>query len=189
MLITISGASGVGKDTVAKFLLEIFPNTAFLRSFTTREPRDSDIGYEYISEEEFSRMEQRGVFAWPVPAHGNKYGTLKSDLFNIGLDDEKIYLSVLVPEIVERARMYARRYKTGDVLSIYLYCSDKNILRSRLLERGEKDIERRIKDCLNWDRDARRLPFFIWVDNSGDLETTKKEVARLIKEAGFLDLE
>lgn len=188
MIVTISGASGVGKDTLVDFLFYILPNTKFLRSYTTRKPRLGDRGYTYIGNDEFLAMQERGLFAWAVGSYDNMYGTSISDLVEMCNDKETIWFSVVVPKQIPEFIMWARRLKGGGVLSVYIYCKDTEILRQRLIKRGDKDIEKRLNDLSSFNLEASRQPSLVWVDNSGELEVTKRTVANIIKEAGFLDL-
>ena len=59
LLVVISGPSGVGKDTVARLLLEAPESFYFVVTATTRPPRPGEVdGYDYffVSHDEFARM-------------------------------------------------------------------------------------------------------------------------------------
>ena len=60
VLLVISGPSGVGKDTVARRLIDRQPdNFYFVVTATTRDPRPGEeqgVDYFFVSEEEFARM-------------------------------------------------------------------------------------------------------------------------------------
>ena len=59
LLVVISGPSGVGKDTVARLLLEAPDSFYFVVTATTRSPRPGEVdGYDYffVSHDEFARM-------------------------------------------------------------------------------------------------------------------------------------
>lgn len=59
-LVVISGPSGVGKDTVARRIIERRPNEFyFVVTAATREPRDGEVhgrDYFFVSNDEFARM-------------------------------------------------------------------------------------------------------------------------------------
>lgn len=60
LLIVISGPSGVGKDTIARRLIDRRPdNFYFVVTATTREPRPDEVNgrdYFFVSSDEFARM-------------------------------------------------------------------------------------------------------------------------------------
>ena len=60
LLIVISGPSGVGKDTIARLLIDRRPdNFYFVVTATTREPRPGEVNgrdYFFVSSDEFARM-------------------------------------------------------------------------------------------------------------------------------------
>lgn len=76
-LFILSGASGVGKDTVAHLLLERRPASFyFVVTATTREPREGEVhgqDYFFVSHDEFMRM----VSAGEMLEHAEVYGQLK----------------------------------------------------------------------------------------------------------------
>lgn len=180
MFLTISGPSCAGKDTTANFLFDIISGIDFLPSQTTRAPRTGDRGYVHVTDEEFEDMKKEGLFAWSVGPFGNKYGTLISDLEKAGLEDDIIWVAIITPDTVEKLRVWVERLGLGQVLSVYLYCSDEEEYERRLTIRGDKDIKRRLEECRNWDLEAKKHDFFIWVDNGGDLDKTRKTVLGIL---------
>jgi guanylate kinase len=71
IMIVISGPSGVGKDTIARMLIEQHPDEFhFVVTATTRPPRAGEVdGYDYIfvSTDEFARMiEEDELLEWAI---------------------------------------------------------------------------------------------------------------------------
>ena len=60
ILLVISGPSGVGKDTIARMLIDVRPeNFYFVVTATTRPPREGEVNgvdYIFVSNDEFARM-------------------------------------------------------------------------------------------------------------------------------------
>ena len=78
LLIVISGASGTGKGTVCKKILDDLPNVAYSISATTRKPRDGEVDgreYYFLSVDEFKRWIAEEKFLEFAEVHGNFYGT------------------------------------------------------------------------------------------------------------------
>ncbi len=77
ILLVISSPSGAGKTTLANKLAATF-NLHFSVSYTTRPPRTGEVNgkdYNFVSNEDFSRMVEAQEFAEWAVVHGNRYGT------------------------------------------------------------------------------------------------------------------
>lgn len=74
----ISAASGTGKTTLIKRLLQEIPQLSLSVSYTTRSKRPGEqegFDYHYISPEAFDEMVSRGEFFEWEEVHGARYGT------------------------------------------------------------------------------------------------------------------
>jgi guanylate kinase len=74
--IILCGAAGSGKDFFRDYLAKL--NVPYDVSYTTRPPRDGEEEghtYNYISEEEFVKLEKGGFFLEAVNFNGKYYGT------------------------------------------------------------------------------------------------------------------
>src|SRR3989344_6825726 len=159
MIITISGASGAGKTTIEKSLLNKLNNAEVVVSITTRDRRENDNPneYKYISKLWFRLLDKLGSFLWTVNIHGNWYGTLKSSVKKALKQYDKISLMILVPDRVKNLLDYARERGSEEfVLSFYILSPSSEILKKRLQDRGDSEFEiaKRIKDCEKWDAEA-----------------------------------
>ena len=77
-LIVVSGASGVGKGTVLKKVMERRHDLSFSVSATTRPPRPGEVDgvhYYFITKEKFEDMIRRGEFLEYDAHMANYYGT------------------------------------------------------------------------------------------------------------------
>ncbi len=78
LLIVISGPSGVGKQTIAKELLNLMPDLEVSVSATTRPIRKGEkdgVDYFFLSKEDFERKIKERFFIEYAEVHGNLYGT------------------------------------------------------------------------------------------------------------------
>ena len=176
MIITLTGASGSGKTTIAKKIMERLPNAHPLTSHTTRSPRPTDQrhDFEYLDTKTFDEMKERGEFLWTAQVADTRYGTSMS-LLQKALEDEAcIWIMLLVPEVLPTLYEFARTSHTHDSLtSFFIQVPDEDTLRERMKRRGDADeqIEKRIEACHDFESkaDASDIPY-IKIDNSGELD-------------------
>ncbi len=163
MIITLTGASGAGKTTIARELLEKIPiNSQMVPSHTIRKlrkPRPTDLPSEYkhVTRFWFWLLKVTGAFLWTVYPHGNSYGTTKRWVAKALKDNNEVYIMILFSDAVKNLREFAlEKSILGQVYSFYIYSPSQEVLRKRLEKRGDslEEIEKRLSDCLKWDQDA-----------------------------------
>ncbi|MBR6185175.1 MAG: guanylate kinase [Clostridia bacterium] len=177
MLIVISGPSGVGKGTIYRRLLDNDPSLTFSVSVTTRTPRPDEIDgvhYYFISCEAYDELLNQDAFLEHADVHGNRYGTLKSQV------DEKMAqgLSVVLDIDPQGARQVMSL--RSDCVSIFLLPKSISQLRDRLYNRNTETpevIERRVKNAK--DEIAQRSMYQYAVVND-NLELAYDQVAAII---------
>ena len=140
----LSGPSGVGKDTVLKYLKEDFPINKVVTA-TTRSPREGEregVDYDFMTEEEFLTKVRENYFLEYASFSGNYYGTpIKNveKLINVG---KAALLKIEVQGAVNVKKVLP------DTLMIFLAPPSMEFLEERLRGRGtdsEEDIEKRLK--------------------------------------------
>ena len=91
----IVGASGAGKGTVTKYLLQTFPNLFKLSvSWTTRAPRNGELDgreYFFVTKDTFEEEIKKDAFIEYCPVFSNIYGTHKSQIGDIMKSNKVIY--------------------------------------------------------------------------------------------------
>jgi guanylate kinase len=78
LLFIVSGASGTGKTTLCRAMLQSYPALSFSVSHTTRPKRPGDKDgrdYYFVSPRQFQEMIDRGDFAEWAEIYGHRYGT------------------------------------------------------------------------------------------------------------------
>lgn len=75
----LAGPTAVGKGTVVKRLLELFPQIDLSTSATTRAPRPGEVDgehYHFVSDDEFTGLVERGdMLEWAIVHGQHRYGT------------------------------------------------------------------------------------------------------------------
>ena len=80
-LFILSAASGTGKTSLARALVDRLPNVVISISHTTRPPRPGErdgIDYYFVTPAEFQAMIDRGQFLEYAEVFGNRYGTARA---------------------------------------------------------------------------------------------------------------
>jgi guanylate kinase len=182
MIITLTGASGSGKTTIAKTILSLIPNAKLLTSYTTRRLRTSDLPneYAYLDSDVFHRMKNRGDFLWTAEITDVRHGTTKRSVDYALEDQTTIWIMILVPDVLLQLRAFAEGYgKFDEITSFFILVPNEETLRSRMAARGDnpESAEARLDACREYERDARTSRFkFFWIDNSGELNAAVDEI-------------
>jgi len=82
LLFVVSAPSGTGKTTVVERLVQVFPDLALSRSYTSRAMREGEkdgVDYNFITRERFEAMIADDAFLAWADVFGNLYGTAKAD--------------------------------------------------------------------------------------------------------------
>jgi len=174
VLVTITGASGVGKTTLMRWLMRMHDGVKPLLSTTTRKPRESDIEgeYEYITDHLFQMMERIEAFLWAVEVHGNHYGT-RIKIVRASLHPRFNIIAPLVHSAVVKLHAYAKEHGFARQLrSLYILSPGPQILKNRLEGRESharpEDVSRRLEECIPWDEEAQNssVPYLMFQDKN-----------------------
>ena len=176
MILTLTGASGAGKSTLAKELVRLLRSAKLSPGCTTRavRPNETAADVHHLSQQEFSEMHQRGEFLWAVEVHGHWYGTLRRVIATGLAAREHCLLLVLTSDVLPILRDFATERGQREALrSVYVLSPEPSILRARLSARetGSEAIDRRVVDCLAWDRAAGSSGLYdLLVPGEGEVE-------------------
>lgn len=183
-LIVFSAPSGAGKTTLVKYILKTFSEIQFSISATSRKARGEERDgkdYYFLSNQEFkARIKNDEFIEYEEVYGGNYYGTLKSEVDRIWKDKK---IAIFDIDVVGGANI--KGMFPDETLSIFVMPPSIEILRGRLIERGDvskEEIDVRIKKAES------ELDFASKFDNiiiNNDLEESKKIALTLIKE--FID--
>jgi guanylate kinase len=144
LLFVVSAPSGTGKTTVVERLVQVVPDLALSRSYTSRaaRPGESDgVDYNFITRVRFEEMVAAEEFLEWADVFGNLYGTCRTDAerdLAAGRD------LVLVID-VQGARQV--RQRCADTVGVFVMPPDYATLERRLRGRSkdpEDAIQRRL---------------------------------------------
>jgi guanylate kinase len=145
-LIIFAAASGAGKTSIVKFLLEQNIPLTFSISATTRPKRNNEkesVDYFFLSKEKFQEKIETGDFLeWEEVYSGNYYGTLKSEVDKLLQKGENVLFDVDVLGALNIKKIYGNQ-----ALALFVKPPSIETLMERLMNRGtecEDSLKRRI---------------------------------------------
>lgn len=177
-LFVISGASGVGKSTVLKQVMDARKDLTFSVSATTRGPRPGEVdgvSYYFISRPEFEDRVARGEFLEYDEHHAVLYGTLASQIL------EKQEQGHVILDI-EPNGAFNVRAKRPDATLIFIMPPSRDELERRLRSRGdtsEEQINIRL-DRANWEMDQSEQYDYVVVNDQ--VEACADKILKIIAE-------
>jgi guanylate kinase len=141
----VSAPSGTGKTTVAERLVQIVPDLALSRSYTSRAARQGEadgVDYNFITRARFEEMIAANDFLEWADVFGNYYGTCGSDAERVLAAGRDLVLVI----DVQGARQVRRR--CPDTVGVFVLPPDFASLEQRLRGRSkdpEDAIQRRLR--------------------------------------------
>jgi len=175
-LFVISGASGVGKSTVLKHVLEVRPDVRFSVSATTRPPREGEIegvNYYFVTQEKFRQMIAEDAFVEYDDHMKNFYGTPREQL------EDKLKKGHVILDIEPNGAFNVRRQRPDAVL-IFIAPPSFEELERRLRSRGDTD-EAQISVRLaraQWEMD--QSPKYDYIVINDRVEACADEILKII---------
>jgi guanylate kinase len=149
ILFVVSAPSGTGKTTVVERLVQVTPDLALSRSYTSRSIRAGEtdgIDYNFITRTHFERMVADGAFLEWADVFGNLYGTCAGDAERALAAGRDLVLVI----DVQGARQV--RARCPDTVGVFVMPPSFEVLEQRLRGRS-KDSEDAIQRRLQTARD------------------------------------
>lgn len=179
-LVIITAPSGSGKTSIARYLLERFPQLAFSISATTRPPRGAEQHgkeYYFISRQQFEDyIAQDAFLEWEMVYEGKYYGTLRSEVNRMWQQQQVPLLDIDVKGAMRVQQMYP-----GKCLSIFIAAPSLEVLEQRLRARGtetEESLQARLSKA---DYELSYNENFDAVVVNDDLQLAQQQTAALIE--------
>ena len=177
-LFVVSGASGVGKSTVLKAVMEGREDLSFSVSATTRAPRPGEVegvSYYFITKEQFEEMIRREEFL-EYDAHNTYYyGTPVAQL------EEKMKTTHVILDIEPKGAAIVRE-KRPDATLIFIMAPSWEEMEARLRGRGdtcEEQIAIRLERA-KWELEQRSWYDYVVVNDQ--VEACAKQILNIIAE-------
>ncbi len=148
-LYIIAAPSGAGKTSLVHELLASLPDIEVSVSHTTRAPRPSEKqgrDYYFVEPAEFEELIGRGEFLEHARVFDHYYGT-RREAIQARLDAD---LDVILEIDWQGARQVRRQFP--DCLSIFILPPSLDVLRERLIQRGQdaaEVVDRRMRAAVN----------------------------------------
>ncbi|MBS3175497.1 guanylate kinase [Candidatus Woesearchaeota archaeon] len=166
----VIGPTASGKTVIINYILKNKKNILRAISYTTREKRPREINgidYFFVSEEEFKNLIKQNKFIEYSKVYGNYYGTGK-DSFS------KIEEGYDVIKIIDYKG--AKKFKNSGIKAKYFFFAPEDIetLIERLKQRGDKDIEERIKVYKEEMKFKKECDYYIDTSGSSDSDIAKR---------------
>ena len=175
--LVLSAPSGAGKTTIARMLLDQRSDVGYSVSCTTRAPRGGELhgmDYHFLSPAEFDAAVARGEFAEWAEVHGNRYGTLVTEVERVMSAGQHVMLDI----DVQGARQVVKRFP--DSVTIFVLPPSADALVARLTGRNTDSdavMKLRLKNAVQELEDAKLYQHIVVNDN---LDQAVAEVGRII---------
>ena len=148
-LFVVSAPSGTGKTTVVERLVQIVPDLALSRSYTSRPARAGEtngVDYNFVTRSRFEEMVAAGEFLEWADVFGNLYGTCATDTEQRLAQGHDVVLVI----DVQGARQVRQRCR--GTVGIFVMPPSFDVLERRLRGRSkdsEEAMQRRLQTARN----------------------------------------
>jgi len=180
-LFIFSAASGTGKTSLAKALVERVPEAAFSVSHTTRAPRPGEqhgVHYYFVNQTQFDEMVAADRFLEHANVFGNSYGTSRAATENLLRQGKNIILDI------DWQGARAIKEKMPESVSVFILPPSRAALEERLTNRGQDTpevIARRMREAVS---EMSHYKEFDHVVVNDDFEAALKDLQTVIRGDG-----
>ena len=137
-LFIITAASGAGKTSLVRALLEQDTQIQLSVSYTTRQPRVGEVNgehYHFVDEASFLKMLDENDFLESAHVHGARYGTSKTCVNEVLAAGQDLILEIDWQGAAQVRHLYP------EAISIFILPPSMQELESRLRGRGQDSDE------------------------------------------------
>ncbi len=177
-LVVVAAPSGAGKGTLLRRVREQVPNSVVTVSATTRPPRPGEthgVEYYFYTPDEFDQLIEKDALVEWAHVHGQRYGTLKSEIDRLLTDDVIVIFEVDVQGMRAIKRLYP------DMVSIFIAPPSMAELARRLVLRGVNDTEDMALRLNNAEEEMAARHEFDHIVVNDDIERASAELTALVR--------
>jgi guanylate kinase len=177
-LFILSAASGTGKTSLVKALLENCPNLKVSISNTTRNKRAGELDgvhYHFTAKEQFVDMISQGAFLEHAEVFGNYYGTARQMVEDTLKQDIDVILEI------DWQGAQQVRHSYPNAVSVFIMPPSRAALRQRLEGRGQDSadiINQRLNGAIT---DMSHFVEFDYVVINDDFDIALEDLIAIVK--------
>jgi guanylate kinase len=183
MIVIISGPSGVGKDTIIRWLKEraATPERHFVVTYKTRAPRAGEVegvDYQFVDVAEFARLMEEGQLLEASEVHGHWSGTPRDQVEQALSEGRDAVLKIDV-QGAEKVKALV-----PGVLRIFVAPPSEEVREERIVGRGTEsaeDLARRKSDAEIEMRRQAEYDYVV-VNETGKADKTARKIDRIIRQ-------
>ena len=178
IMVILSSPSGVGKTTLTKKIQQKYQSFKISVSHTTRAARSNEVDgvdYNFVSNEEFTKLINKKQFYEYAKIFENYYGTLKKNV------DETLKTNDIIFDIDWQGTKQLSKFDNLKLIKIYLITDNKNELKKRLINRNQNTIEEVEKRFNSFDEDIKHWKDYDYIIINKNLDVCFKQIENIIK--------
>jgi len=184
VLLVVSGASGAGKDTVMKLLLQNYSNMQKLVTTNSRPKRPEEVeGYDYyfVSKEEFERLIAEDAFFEWVEYRGHYRGGQKRHVAEALASGKDVIWRIDVKGVKNIKKKVKEMFPYS--VFVLLVVRDLDTLEKRMIERASENNEELSwsLDMAIWEQKQFKDFDYLVPNEDGNLEETVSRVAAIVE--------
>ncbi len=181
LLFIVTGPSGVGKKTILdKLINKEELNLKYSISLTTRKPRINEVNgidYFFVDENEFDQRAKNGEFIEWAEFAGNKYGTLKSQVYEFIENGKNVILEIEV----QGGQNIISQFSNDEYISIFITPPSIQELENRLVKRGTESLEKIKFRLEKAEGELKFAELYNEIVLNDDIESAAKKVEDIMK--------
>lgn len=178
-LVVLSGPSAVGKGTLASYIIDQYDDYELSVSATTRNPRPGEIdgqSYRFVSEDEFSRMQQSNELLEWATVHGqHRYGTPRLPVEKALAEGKNVVLEIDVQGAFQVKNTFP------DALLVFVNPPSFDELEVRMNKRGTESPEDKLRRLETAKSELSQADSFDYQVLNDEVARCAQEVVDLVK--------